>query len=174
MWWLLYIFVGAILLSIFVNKPIPKIVTKSGDVTIDTMVVQCENVPQGTESKVLTNSSEIIVTSNGFEKKIPHENIVDISMGLADQISTGSQFSVGKAVVGTAILGGIGAIGGFSGKHNYTPRTMIVSFTENSETNYMVFLQKIPESGKAVDLKLYGNLLKVACEKMNHLIKSKN
>ena len=54
MWWLLYIIIGAIVLSFFIGEPSAKIVTKSGDVTIDTMVVQCENVPQGTESKILT------------------------------------------------------------------------------------------------------------------------
>lgn len=174
MGWMLFIFIGAIIYAVLTSKPLPKLNNDSGDIIVDTTVIQCENVPQGTESNVLTTSSEVIITSNGFKKIIPHKDIVEISSGLTSQITSGNQFSVGKAVIGTAMFGGVGAIGGFAGNKGHNPKTMILSFNDGDKVSYMAFLQKLPDKAKKSELNYYGNLLGLACQKMNETIKKNN
>ena len=173
-WMMLIVLIGGIIYGISQIDPLPKIKTESGDITIDTTVIQCENIPQGVGSNILTTPSEVVVTSNGFKKVIPHNDIIDVSTELSSEMVGGSQFSVGKAVAGAVMLGGIGAIGGFAGNKDYNPKMMIISFTENDEVNYMVFLQKTPSRDKKAELKFYGELLDIACKEMNGIIKRIN
>lgn len=164
-------FVGAIILIMIAmsikKSSIPQS-ERPKDIVAKTTVIQCANIPQGTESIITTTDSEVVISSNGFEKKIPHQDIIKVTTGLANQITGTNQFSVGKAVLGTAILGGVGAFAGFSGNHNYTPKTMIISYKEDDEINYMTFLQKTFDKATVSQLEYQAKLLENTCIQMNN------
>lgn len=163
-------FVGVIILvmvAMSIKKSSDTQSERPRDIIAKTTVIQCENIPQGTVSDIITTDSEIIISSNGFEKRILHDDIIKVTTGFASQIAGTNQFSVGKAVLGTAILGGIGAFAGFSGNHNYTPKTMIISYKKDDEINYMAFLQRTFDKATVPQLEYQAKLLDKTCNQMN-------
>lgn len=145
-----------------------KIRTEEGNPKIDVAVVQCENIPQGVEVIISCTQNELIIVSNGYEKKILHEDIVDITLEPATQVMSNPQFSLGKAAMGVAMFGGVGAAVGLSGKKEL--KMMVLSYIKDDEIDYMVFLQKTV-GGKS--LKAEAFILDNVYKDMLKIIKSK-
>lgn len=170
MGWLIFIILAAIIVFMTINNDSlkNKIRTKDGNPKIDLTVIQCENIPEGVEVVISCTQDELIINSNGYERKIPHEDIIDITVEPANQIINNPQFSFGKAVVGTAIFGGVGAIAGLSGKKEL--KMMVLSYIKDEEIDYMVFLQKTV-GGKS--LKAEAFILDNVYKDMVKMIKAK-
>lgn len=143
--------------------------TKDGNALAEVTVLQCDNVPQGVKSRVVCAKDGLEITSSGYNKIIPYENVSSISVESANQTASNNQFSLGKAAVGTALFGAVGAVGGLTGK-NYIPKTLVISYTEGDETKYMVFLQQM--SG-GINTKAEGDWLNISCEMMKKTINNK-
>lgn len=163
--WLSIIPMGVILLVVFtsINNPGGKkpklkneIRTEDGYPKINLTVVQLENVPQSIEVELSSSRDALTVNSNGFKKVIPNEDVIDITLENANNIANNPQFSLGKAVTGTTLFGGIGAIAGLHGG-NKDLQMLVVSYIENDEVEYMVFLQQY---GKRRSIKAEQLLLK--------------
>lgn len=120
-------------------------------------VLQFDNVPQGVSANITFNNNKLKITTNGYEKEILSQDIIDITLEYANQIVE-NKFSFGKAIAGTAILGAIGAIGGFHG-NKYIPKVMVISYKENNEIKYLVFLQNMPNKAPITQLKAEAYLL---------------
>lgn len=80
------------------------------------------------------------------------------------------KFSFGKAAIGIALIGGVGAIGGLAGKKSAIPKTITIAYCDNDEIDYMVFLQKMPKKPNNTDIKGHGNKLVLSHAKMEHVI----
>lgn len=163
--WLSVIPIGIALLMLAVRINSPKdakprlrdeIRTEGGYPKINLTVVKLEGVPQDIEVEVSSSKNMLMVNTNGFTKTIPNEDIIDITVESANSIANNSQFSFGKALVGTAMFGGIGTIAGIHGK-NQDLQMLVVSYIKDNDVDYMVFLQQY---GKKRSVKAEQFLLK--------------
>ncbi|MGJ0846649.1 hypothetical protein ACR77J_08170 [Tissierella praeacuta] len=148
MGWIIFIVI-AFLILYFTTKNAgenlkSKIRTKEGYPKIDVVVTQCDNAPQGVEALISCNDKELIITANGFEKIILHEDIMDITLENAYNIINNANFSYSKAVAGTLLFGGIGAIAGLPSNKQQELKMLVISYIDKKidDINYMVFLQK--------------------------------
>lgn len=134
---------------------------------IDVKAIQFDNVPQGLNVTIVCLEDDLLITTNGYERKIPYESVFDITIEHASQISSNPKFSVGKAAAGVALLGGMGTVAGISGKTDEL-KMMVLSYNDNTELKYMVFLQQYD---KGMTVKAEAFLLEKVCKEMLQAIK---
>lgn len=136
---------------------------------IDVKAIQFDNVPQGLNVTIVCLEDDLLITTNGYKRKIPYESVVDITIEHASQISSNPKFSVGKAAAGVALLGSAGAVAGVSGKTEEL-KMMVLSYSDSTKLKYMVFLQ---QHDKGMTVKAEALLLDRACKEILQLVKQK-
>lgn len=143
---IIFIVVMAIIfiLAILNNKPrqIAKMYTKDGYPRADLLTLHFDKVPQGLDVVMSCTSSGLIFEGNGIVKEIPHKDIVDITLQTVDDKANISNFSYGKAIIGTAMLGTVGAVAGISGKKRQNLQMLIISYIKGDEIEHLTFLQQ--------------------------------
>ena len=143
--------------------------TEDKKLKIDVKVAQFDNVPQGLDATIVCLEDSLLITTNGYQKKISHKNIVDITTESASQILSNPQFSMGKAMAGMALIGGVGAVAGVAGKNNEL-KMIVLSYNDGAELKYMTFLQ---QHDKGMTVKAEAFLLDKVCKDMLERIKTK-
>jgi len=134
---------------------------------MDMLCVQCDDLRPKTEMLVIAHKKELQVTSNSYEKTIPYENVVEITIESEESIKTRVGFSMGKAAIGFLALGGIGALVGLAGKTRTKEglKMMVISYIESDDIKYLIFIQK--EKTEKSDTKSEAMFLESACKSFN-------
>lgn len=146
-----------------------RIETEDKRLKIDVKVVQFDDVPQGLDTTIICLEDGLLITTNGYERKIPYESVVDITIEHASQVSSNPKFSVGKAAAGVVLLGSAGAVAGVSGKTEEL-KMMVLSYSDNTELKYAVFLQ---QHNKGMTVKAEAFLLDKVCKDMLQLVRQR-
>lgn len=146
-----------------------RIETEDKRLKIDLKVIQFDNVPQGLDTTIVCLEDGLLIATNGYERKILYEDVVNITVEQASQVPSNPKFSVGKAAAGVALLGNVGAVAGVSGKTDEL-KMMVLSYSDNTELKYMVFLQ---QHDKGMTVKAEALLLDRACKEILQLVKQK-
>lgn len=145
--------------------------TEDGNLLIECSTLMCGNAPQGIDANIITNNENVIIETKGFKKVIPHEDIIEVSIGTADQLKEeDGKFSFGKAAIGIALIGGFGAIGGLAGKKSAIPKTITIAYCDNDEIDYAIFLQKMPKKPNNKGIKSHGSIMALSHTKMKQVI----
>ena len=141
--------------------------TEDKRLKIDVKVIQFDNVPQGLDTTIICLEDGLLITTNGYERKILHEDVINITVEQASQVSSNPKFSIGKAAAGVALLGNVGAVAGVSGKTDEL-KMMVLSYNDSTELKYLVFLQ---QCDKGMTVKAEAFLLDKVCKEMLQAIK---
>lgn len=128
------------------------IVSGGGSPKVDVNVMQCDSIPQGVGATITCHIDSITVSSAGYNKTILHRELLEFALRPAN--ITDNSFSVGKAAAGVVLLGGLGALAGMTGNNKKNLKVLSVVYSENGETKYMTFLQKLGE-GRSVKADSY-------------------
>jgi len=169
MFWVIFIIIIIIGIYIIIGDTDEfkkRIRTPEGDPKIDLDVIKCDNVPQGLEAEIAGLKDGLRITSMGYQKFIPYDDVIEMSIESANQIVNNQKFSVGKAIAGTAVFGSAGAVAGLSGKKDL--KMLVISYKKDYEVDYMLFLQKTKGSGDAFLLKkIYDDIKEVMSKHEN-------
>lgn len=139
--------------------------TEGGNPKLEMQVIQFDNVPQGAGASIVCRDNSLDISTSAYEKVIQHEDIISMDLEYADNVADNPNFSVGKAVAGMLLLGGVGAVAGISGSNKERPKMLIVSYREHDKVRYMMFLQQYGENSINKELALvivmHGEMLKI-------------
>lgn len=173
MQWILFFIVVVFVLYLIVKGADSNIqnrtATKEGILKIDVKSIMFDDVPQGLDTVITCTENEIIINTNGYQKRISHKDIIGITVESANQILSNPQFSMGKAMAGMALLGSMGAVAGVSGKNNEL-MMVVLSYNDDTELKYMTFLQ---QHNKGMTVKAEAFLLDKVCKDILEIIKEK-
>ena len=126
--------------------------TEDGYPKIPVLVVGCGSVPQGIEVYILADDKNLRIKGNGIDEIIPHEDILDITLEDVKQEDDVAKFSYGRAIVGMATLGTIGAIAGLTGKEKgYKLKMLVISYKRKDVVQYMSFVQTTKQVGNTIE-----------------------
>lgn len=122
--------------------------TEEGYPKIPVLVVSCGDAPQGVEVYISSDAQNLIFKGNGINKIVQHKDILDITLEDVEQDVSVTKFSYGKAIVGMATLGSIGAIVGLTGKEKVQKlKILVISYREEDIVQYMSFVQTNRQKG---------------------------
>ena len=122
--------------------------TEDGYPKIPVLVISCGDTPQGVEVYVSSDAQSLKIKGNGIDKTILHKDIIDITLEDVEQDTGVAKFSYGRAIVGMATLGTIGAIAGLTGKEKGQKlKMLVISYKEKDIVQYMSFVQTTRQKG---------------------------
>jgi hypothetical protein len=126
--------------------------TEDGYPKIPVLVVSCGDTPQGVEVYFSSDAQNLRFKGNGIDKGISHKDVLDITLEDVDQDISVSKFSYGKAIVGMAALGSIGAIAGLTRKEKGQKlKMLVISYKEKDIVQYMSFIQTTRQKGNTIE-----------------------
>lgn len=141
-------FLAFIILAFFIGiikdnpRRFKKMYTTDGYPRAELIVVNFDNVPQGVEVEMSSTENSLIFNGNGVNRELLYEDIVDITLQTVNNETEVSKFSYQKAVIGTVILGTVGALAGISGKKKQDLEMLIISYIKDEDIRYLTFLQQ--------------------------------
>lgn len=137
-------------------------------------IVKFEDVPQGTYGTISINDLGLGIITLHKSKFVDFSEINSVSMQELNHIVKNNEFSLGKAVVGTALFGIVGgAVGGFSGRGNAILKGLSICYQDGNDKKYIIVSPKYDEKDKPTEIESKNDQLNDFARKIMVVIRNK-